>query len=460
MGALGAVSTDGDFSLLNQMPVGIAVFDLDGLIVHANDLYFRLVSCPRLPSDATGSTATWEGRHVSGRAMAAMEFPCRRALAGETVCPGIDLFHRSADGEGRWINLSAAPVVEPIGQEVVGVVLLAADADTRVRSVDATAQATDRFLHFAENSGNAVWIADAAIGRYDYRNSRFLSLTEGKSSSWSEVGAWLGLVVARDRAMVTDAYRQVAIGGTLTLEYEFSCGSAAKRVRETCFAIPERSGAVSMIGGQIEDITADDRGGIIYLVGEARGACRGLASRIEALGYHVKVFERMTQLVDAARFLAHGGVLVAADDKPAARFTLSSILCNPGFVLPVAILGCAAVGLDDIVELMRIGATDYLATPLTDVALAAALVRLTARRARNFAGGEAPSEEAPRLPRREREVLDGLLAGGTNKSIGRDLGISPRTVEVYRAHLMERMNVRNLAGLLQVATRYGLTGSV
>ena len=57
---------------------------------------------------------------------------------------------------------------------------------------------------------------------------------------------------------------------------------------------------------------------------------------------------------------------------------------------------------------------------------------------------------------REREVLDGLLAGGTNKTIARDLGLSPRTVEAHRARIMERLGARSLPELVQIAVAAGL----
>jgi FixJ family two-component response regulator len=60
------------------------------------------------------------------------------------------------------------------------------------------------------------------------------------------------------------------------------------------------------------------------------------------------------------------------------------------------------------------------------------------------------------LSNREREVLDRLLAGGTNKTIARDLGISPRTVEAHRARIMERLEARSLPELVQIAIAAGL----
>jgi FixJ family two-component response regulator len=60
------------------------------------------------------------------------------------------------------------------------------------------------------------------------------------------------------------------------------------------------------------------------------------------------------------------------------------------------------------------------------------------------------------LSDRERQVLDGLLAGGTNKMIARDLGLSPRTVELHRARAMERLGARTLTEAVLIATAAGL----
>ena len=61
-----------------------------------------------------------------------------------------------------------------------------------------------------------------------------------------------------------------------------------------------------------------------------------------------------------------------------------------------------------------------------------------------------------KLTPREREVLDGLARGFPNKTIAYDLNISPRTVEVHRAHLMEKLEVRSLSDALRIAFAAGL----
>ena len=63
------------------------------------------------------------------------------------------------------------------------------------------------------------------------------------------------------------------------------------------------------------------------------------------------------------------------------------------------------------------------------------------------------------LSTREREVLDGLLAGRANKLIAYDLGISVRTVEVHRAHMQERLGVRNIAEAIRISLMAALVAS-
>ncbi len=61
------------------------------------------------------------------------------------------------------------------------------------------------------------------------------------------------------------------------------------------------------------------------------------------------------------------------------------------------------------------------------------------------------------MRQREREVLDHLIAGGTNKTIARALGISPRTVETHRAHVMERLGAQTLPEMVLTAAAAGLS---
>jgi two-component system, LuxR family, response regulator FixJ len=106
------------------------------------------------------------------------------------------------------------------------------------------------------------------------------------------------------------------------------------------------------------------------------------------------------------------------------------------------------------VEAMKIGAADFLEKPYDgDVMLAAVRSALS----RQDDDGRRQAERAEidarlaLLSNRERDVLEGLVAGHANKRIAFDLGISPRTIEIYRANLMTKMQAASLSELVRMA---------
>ena len=120
--------------------------------------------------------------------------------------------------------------------------------------------------------------------------------------------------------------------------------------------------------------------------------------------------------------------------------------------MPVVIL----TGHGDVeiaVQAMRAGAINFLEKPYEKEALIAAMeeafVRLENSELKEMAASEAKVRLAC-LTGREQDVLEGLMAGYPNKTIAYDLGISPRTVEIYRANMMEKLRVRSLAEALRI----------
>lgn len=111
------------------------------------------------------------------------------------------------------------------------------------------------------------------------------------------------------------------------------------------------------------------------------------------------------------------------------------------------------------VEAMKIGAVDFLEKPfdgqqvLTAVRSALSREANTGKRKAEVMGIQ---DKIAALSNRERQVLEGLVAGSANKNIAFDLGISPRTVEIYRANLMTKMAANSLSDLVRMAMMAGI----
>ena len=123
--------------------------------------------------------------------------------------------------------------------------------------------------------------------------------------------------------------------------------------------------------------------------------------------------------------------------------------------LPVVII----TGHGDVplaVEAMKLGAADFVEKPFDDERLLGVVKAALAGAPRELDPGNEIGVRVASLSPRERQVLDGLVAGLSNKAIARNYDISPRTVEVYRANLMAKMQAGSLSDLVRMAMRAGL----
>ena len=136
---------------------------------------------------------------------------------------------------------------------------------------------------------------------------------------------------------------------------------------------------------------------------------------------------------------------------------LTRRLKTMGVDLPVIVItGHADVAL--AVTAMKAGAADFIEKPFDDDTILKAVWRALSTRSATDARAAEQRVAAQRiegLSQRERQVMDGLVAGKANKVIAYDLDISPRTVEIYRAHLMIKTGVHSLSELVRLALSAG-----
>ena len=137
---------------------------------------------------------------------------------------------------------------------------------------------------------------------------------------------------------------------------------------------------------------------------------------------------------------------------------LQARLNELGIRLPVIVM----TGQGDVataVRAMKAGAVDFVEKPFDDdlllTTIETALATAAGRASRERTIGDAAALIAMLSPR-ERQVLEGILAGRSTKLIAYDLGISPRTVEVHRAHMLERLGTRSIAEAIRLAVMAGL----
>ena len=179
-----------------------------------------------------------------------------------------------------------------------------------------------------------------------------------------------------------------------------------------------------------------------------------------ALGHHAEVYDDLDELL--ARPPEEGVLLVRQRALDTSLADLFDRLGECGLWLPVVI--CAPdPRLDQVVEAIKQGALDYLQLPLDPTGLVRVLETVArearahgaARRRLNYARARVKT-----LTGREREVLEWLTEGSSNKIIARELEISPRTVEIHRANMMAKMGARHAAEAVRLWLESGLESTV
>lgn len=196
----------------------------------------------------------------------------------------------------------------------------------------------------------------------------------------------------------------------------------------------------------------------VYIVDDDAAVRDGLGEMLSAFGYPLQAFDGGDAFLDACTADWRGCVLLDLAMPGRSGAEVHAELQRRGIAMPVIFL----TGHGDIpsaVAAMKLGAFDFLQKPATGQVLRErvdAALRADAERLDGAARLATARFRYDRLSPREREVLVEVIAGRSNKEIARRLGISFRTVEVHRAHMLRKLGVQSAIELAEIAGACGL----
>lgn len=192
---------------------------------------------------------------------------------------------------------------------------------------------------------------------------------------------------------------------------------------------------------------------LVHIVDDDPAVRRSVGFMLKTSGHRVEAYESGSDLLKKTADLEEGCILLDIRMPGMDGLEVQQALQERGVSLPVIMM----TGHGDVtlaVKAMKAGAVDFIEKPFEKDTLLASLEEGYRRLLRKEATDDRMRNAAVRLQAltpRERDVLDGLAQGLPNKTIAYDLGISPRTVEIHRANLMTKLDVRSLSGALRIA---------
>ncbi len=197
--------------------------------------------------------------------------------------------------------------------------------------------------------------------------------------------------------------------------------------------------------------------GKVYVIDDDEAMRDSLDFLLGAADFDVTLFESAQQFLDGLSGADFGCVVSDVRMPGIDGIELLKRLKAGRSPLPVLIM----TGHGDVplaVEAMKLGAVDFLEKPFEDdrlIGMIDVALKQAASGARSEAVTQDIAERIESLSPRERQVMEGLVAGLSNKLIAREYDISPRTIEVYRANVMTKMQAGSLSELVRLAMRAG-----
>jgi two-component system, LuxR family, response regulator FixJ len=199
---------------------------------------------------------------------------------------------------------------------------------------------------------------------------------------------------------------------------------------------------------------------VVHVIDDDEGARHSLEFLLDCAGFRVRTYPSATEFLEQASNLAAGVIVTDVRMPEISGLQLVERLKRMRVTLPVVVItGHADVPM--AIEAMKQGVADFIEKPFSDDAILGA-IRSALSQAEGKGQIQAEKQQVlermASLSQREREVLDGLVQGHANKVIAYDLEISARTVEVYRANVMTKMQAGSLSELVRMVTIAELAG--
>jgi len=197
----------------------------------------------------------------------------------------------------------------------------------------------------------------------------------------------------------------------------------------------------------------------VHIVDDDAGVRSALTMLMRSAGFAVEGYDSANRFLERAAEEVQGCVLLDARLPGLNGLVLQRELTSRGIALPVVVM----TGHGDIstaVQAMKAGAVDFVEKPFDDEQILRLVEEALARGGADYRRSREAADAGQlvdQLSQRERDVLERLVAGRSNKLIAFDLGISPRTVEIYRANMMEKLKARTVSEAVRIALLAGVT---
>jgi RNA polymerase sigma factor (sigma-70 family) len=190
----------------------------------------------------------------------------------------------------------------------------------------------------------------------------------------------------------------------------------------------------------------------VYIVDDDPGVCDSLSLLLELRGFRTRSFASAEAFLEAVQLDWAGCAVIDLRMPGMDGIALQGELLRRNIPLP-AIIITAHGDIGAARATLKAGAVDFIEKPIDDEQLIASIRAALDRDTEARREAARAAERAARLERltdREREVLDRVVAGRHNREIAAELGISARTVEVYKARMMEKLQVRRVPDLVRL----------